>query len=66
MLTWKLMNKKLGVMVCCLLSFSVLSEDGTQSQTFEQLATSLHHYFNNKTEYFKIGMALVGISYAFD
>jgi hypothetical protein len=38
---------------------SVLSEDATQSQTFEQLATALHHYFNNKADYFKIGQALV-------
>ena len=39
--------------------FSVLSEDATQSQTFEQVATSLHHYFNNKSDYFKVGQALV-------
>jgi len=41
--------------------FSVLSEDATQSQTFEQVATSLHHYFNNKSDYFKIGQALVSV-----
>jgi len=37
---------------------SVLSEDATQTQSFDALATSLHHYFN-KQDYFKVGTALV-------
>ena len=39
---------------------SVLSEDATQTQSFEVLATSLHHYFS-KHDYFKVGTALVSI-----
>ncbi len=37
---------------------SVLSEDATQTQHFEALASTLHHYFN-KQDYFKVGTALV-------
>ena len=37
---------------------SVLSEDATQTQTFEGLASTLHHYFS-KQDYFKVGNALV-------
>ncbi|XP_064635029.1 CCR4-NOT transcription complex subunit 11-like [Lineus longissimus] len=37
---------------------SVLSEDATQTQSFENLASSLHHYFN-KQDHFKLGTALV-------
>ncbi|KAL3841387.1 hypothetical protein ACJMK2_019540 [Sinanodonta woodiana] len=37
---------------------SVLSEDATQTQTFESIASSFHHYFQ-KPDHFKIGMALV-------
>ena len=36
----------------------MLSEDATQSQTFEGLATSLHHYFSRQ-DHFKVGTALV-------
>ncbi|KAK0068554.1 CCR4-NOT transcription complex subunit 11 isoform X2 [Biomphalaria pfeifferi] len=38
---------------------SVLSEDATQAQTFESLASTFHHYFTNKQDYFKVGQALV-------
>ncbi|XP_052211827.1 CCR4-NOT transcription complex subunit 11-like isoform X2 [Dreissena polymorpha] len=37
---------------------SVLSEDATPSQSFEQIATSFQHYFQ-KQDYFKVGSALV-------
>ena len=37
---------------------SVLSEDATQMQPFENLAMSLHHYFS-KQDHFKIGTAIV-------
>ncbi|KAL5006904.1 hypothetical protein ScPMuIL_015710 [Solemya velum] len=37
---------------------SVLSEDATQTQTFEALASSFHHYFT-KQDHFKVGTALV-------
>ncbi|XP_052801509.1 CCR4-NOT transcription complex subunit 11-like [Mya arenaria] len=37
---------------------SVLSEDATQTQSFEQIATSFHHYFQ-KQDHFKVGSALV-------
>ncbi|XP_041365946.1 CCR4-NOT transcription complex subunit 11-like isoform X2 [Gigantopelta aegis] len=37
----------------------VLSEDATQTQTFEALATSFHHYFSCKQDHFKVGSALV-------
>ena len=40
---------------------SVLSEDATQTQTFEGLASTLHHYFS-KQDYFKVGNALVSHS----
>ncbi|KAK7487850.1 hypothetical protein BaRGS_00020897 [Batillaria attramentaria] len=36
----------------------VLSEDATQTQTFEALSTSLHHYFDKK-DFFKVGSAIV-------
>lgn len=38
---------------------SVLSADSIQSQTFEQISTSLKHYFPNKTDNFKVGNAIV-------
>ncbi|GFN96198.1 Ccr4-not transcription complex subunit 11 [Plakobranchus ocellatus] len=38
---------------------SVLSEDTTQAQNFESLATTFHHYFPNKQEHFKVGQSLV-------
>ena len=41
---------------------SVLSEDATQTQTFEGLASTLHHYFS-KQDYFKVGNALVSHSH---
>ncbi|KAK6183911.1 hypothetical protein SNE40_002335 [Patella caerulea] len=37
---------------------SVLSEDATQTQTFEALSTSFHHYFT-KQDHFKVGSAIV-------
>ncbi|XP_069132414.1 CCR4-NOT transcription complex subunit 11-like isoform X1 [Argopecten irradians] len=37
---------------------SVLSEDATQTQSFESLAASFHHYFT-KQDHFKVGSALV-------
>ncbi|XP_014775637.1 CCR4-NOT transcription complex subunit 11 [Octopus bimaculoides] len=37
---------------------SVLSEDSTKSQTFDNLASTFHHYFQ-KADHFKVGMALV-------
>ncbi|OWF50712.1 CCR4-NOT transcription complex subunit 11 [Mizuhopecten yessoensis] len=37
---------------------SVLSEDATQTQSFEALASSFHHYFT-KQDHFKVGSALV-------
>ena len=41
-----------------LLLSSVLSEDATQTQTFEGLSSTLHHYFT-KNDHFKVGTALV-------
>uniref|UniRef100_A0A0B7AGW6 CCR4-NOT transcription complex subunit 11 n=2 Tax=Arion vulgaris TaxID=1028688 RepID=A0A0B7AGW6_9EUPU len=38
---------------------SVLTEDATQAQTFESIASSFHHYFTNKQDHFKVGQALV-------
>jgi len=35
-----------------------LSEDATQTQTFDQIASSFQHYFQ-KQEHFKVGSALV-------
>ncbi|XP_066268363.1 CCR4-NOT transcription complex subunit 11-like [Branchiostoma lanceolatum] len=40
----------------CLLN--VLSEDATQTSSFEQLAAAFHHYFN-KPDHYKIGSTLV-------
>ncbi|VDI33246.1 Hypothetical predicted protein [Mytilus galloprovincialis] len=37
---------------------SVLSEDATQTQTFEGLAAGFHHYFT-KQDHYKVGSALV-------
>jgi len=37
---------------------SVLSEDKTATQTFEALASLLHHYFS-KNDHFRVGMAIV-------
>uniref|UniRef100_K1QJ11 Plasminogen n=1 Tax=Magallana gigas TaxID=29159 RepID=K1QJ11_MAGGI len=37
---------------------SVLSEDTTQTQSFESLATSFHHYFT-KQDHFKVGSSIV-------
>ncbi|XP_048727465.1 CCR4-NOT transcription complex subunit 11-like isoform X1 [Ostrea edulis] len=37
---------------------SVLSEDTTQTQSFESLAASFHHYFT-KQDHFKVGSAIV-------
>ena len=37
---------------------SVLSEDKTATQTFEALASLLHHYFT-KNDHFRVGMAMV-------
>ena len=37
---------------------SVLSEDKTATQTFEALASLLHHYFS-KNDHFRVGMAMV-------
>ena len=43
---------------CQFLCFSVLSEDATQTQSFEAIATSVHHYFQ-KQDHFKVGSAIV-------
>ena len=37
---------------------SVLSEDSTQTQTFEVLVSTFHHYFQ-KADHYKVGTALV-------
>lgn len=42
--------------------FSVLSEDTTQTQSFESLATSFHHYFT-KQDHFKVGSSIVRNKY---
>ena len=41
-----------------LVYFSVLSEDATQTQSFEAIAASVHHYFQ-KQDHFKVGSAIV-------
>lgn len=43
-------------------NFSVLSEDTTQTQSFESLATSFHHYFT-KQDHFKVGSSIVRNKY---
>ena len=45
-------------LICLHLFCSVLSEDATQTQTFEVLAAGFHHYFT-KQDHYKVGSALV-------
>lgn len=39
---------------------NILQEENTENQSFETLATTLHHYFG-KSDYFRIGCAIVGL-----